>query len=144
MNVLLVDPEIETIEKVVEDLNLLIPDFKCSITHSANGCMNILNNNNIDIVILDMCSIDSHALNLIREIYDEFDVPVIVLSKDKNINSLVNTLSVGASDYIIRPFNKRIFAENLKAIVRKREWEIQSLENKKVYPSKRINPQYPL
>lgn len=131
MNVLLVDPEIETIEKVVEDLNLLIPDFKCSITHSANGCMNILNNNNIDIVILDMCSIDSHALNLIREIYDEFDVPVIVLSKDKNINSLVNTLSVGASDYIIKPFNKRIFAARIKALIRRREWDIQVKENRK-------------
>ena len=93
MIVLLVDPEIDTIEKVVEDLNLLIPDVKCSITHSANGCMNILNNNNIDIVILDMCSIDSHALNLIREIYDEFDVPVIVLSNDRNIDALVNTLA---------------------------------------------------
>ena len=131
MNVLLVDPEIETIEKVVEDLNLLIPDFKCSITHSANGCMNILNNNNIDIVILDMCSIDSHALNLIREIYDEFDVPVIVLSNDRNINSLVNTLSVGASDYIIKPFNERIFAARLKATVRRREWDIQVKENRK-------------
>jgi two-component system response regulator VicR len=144
MNVLLVDPEIETIEKVVEDLNLLIPDFKCSITHSANGCMNILNNNNIDIVILDMCSIDSHALNLIREIYDEFDVPVIVLSKDKNINSLVNTLSVGASDYIIKPFNNRIFAARLKAIVRRREWDIQSLDNKEVDTNKRKNAQYTL
>jgi len=106
--------------------------------------MNILNNNNIDIVILDMCSIDSHALNLIREIYDEFDVPVIVLSKDKNINSLVNTLSVGASDYIIRPFNKRIFAARLKAIVRRREWDIQSLDNKEVDTNKRKNAQYTL
>ena len=144
MNVLLVDPEIETIEKVVEDLNLLIPDFKCSITHSANGCMNILNNNNIDIVILDMCSIDSHALNLIREIYDEFGVPVIVLSNDRNIDALVNTLSVGASDYMIKPFNERIFAARLKAIVRRREWDIQSLDNKSVDTNKRKNAQYTL
>ena len=144
MNVLIVDPEIEAIGKVIDGLNLLIPDSKYSITHSANGCMNILNNNNIDIVILDMCSIDSHALNLIREIYDEFDVPVIVLSKDKNINSLVNTLSVGASDYIIRPFNERIFAARLKAIVRRREWDVEAAENKIVNKNKRKNAQYTL
>jgi DNA-binding response OmpR family regulator len=139
MNVLIVDPDIEALGKVIDGLNLLIPDCKCSITHSANGCMSILkNNNNIDIVILDTCSIYSHALNLIREIYDESDAPVIVLSNDRSIDALVNTLDAGASDYIVKPFNNRIFAARLKAIVRRREWDIETLENKPVNKNEHI------
>jgi DNA-binding response OmpR family regulator len=78
-----------------------------------------------DVVILGMHLYDISSLDLLKKIRDDSDVPVIVLSDDKNMDTLVKAFNAGANDYIMKPFNKAIFIARLKALIRRRTWDIQ-------------------
>lgn len=59
------------------------------------------------------------GLDLIKQIRDDSDVPVIVLSDTNNIHTLVKAFDLGANDYIVKPLNKKIFIARLKSITRR-------------------------
>jgi two-component system response regulator MtrA len=65
------------------------------------------------------------GLDLVKQIRDDSDVPVIVLSRNKDIHTLVKAFDLGANDYIVKPLNKQIFIARLKAIIRRSLWNIQ-------------------
>jgi DNA-binding response OmpR family regulator len=70
------------------------------------------------------------GLDLIKMIRDNSEIPVIFLSDDKDINTLVNAFDAGANDFVVIPFNKAIFIARIKACVRRRCWDIQVIERK--------------
>jgi DNA-binding response OmpR family regulator len=76
-------------------------------------------------IILGWGLADIPVFYLIQRIHDISDVPIIMLSNDKNIDMLVKAFKAGAIDYIVYPFNKSIFIAKLKAIIRRKEWDIE-------------------
>jgi len=91
----------------------------------------MIKDNASDIVILGMQLSDTPGLQLIENIRDDSDVPVIFLSSDKNMETLVKAFDKGANDYIVKPFNNAILIARLKALVRRSNWDMQS-KNKKI------------
>jgi DNA-binding response OmpR family regulator len=70
------------------------------------------------------------GFELIENIRDYSDVPIIFLSDDNDIQTLVRAFDAGANDYIVVPFNKVIFIARIKARIRRRDWDIQVIERK--------------
>jgi DNA-binding response OmpR family regulator len=129
MNILVVDTDNETIEDVNFTLNKWQPDWHVSIVDSGGKCIDRINNGNSpDVIILGMQLIDIPDFELIGRIRENSDVPVIVLSHDKDIQTLVKAFDAGVNDYIVKPFNKAIFVARLKALLRRRIWDIRAKE----------------
>ncbi len=124
MKILIVDTDTEAIEDVFINSQ---PDWQIFVVNSAKLCLDYIQNDNPpDIVILGTNLYDIQYLDLIQKINDDFDLPIIVLSRDGDIKTLVNSLNAGAMDFIVRPFSKAIFIARLKALVRRREWDMQT------------------
>jgi DNA-binding response OmpR family regulator len=70
------------------------------------------------------------GLDLVEKIRDDSGVPIVILSHDKEIATLVKAFEAGANDYVLKPFNKQIFIARLKALVRRRMWNTQEKENR--------------
>lgn len=72
-----------------------------------------------DVAILDIKMPRMDGVELLRRLRETSDVPVIFLtSKDDEIDEVVG-LSVGADDYITKPFSARLLSERVKAVLRR-------------------------
>ncbi|MDD4924250.1 MAG: response regulator [Dehalococcoidales bacterium] len=118
-------------DEIAQDVNLAlntgVPDCNIKTTRSGKECLDIIKNGNgNDLVIVDMNFTDTPCFDLIEKICEDSDIPIVVLSRNDDIFALVTAFDSGANDYIVIPFNKRIFAAKIKALIRRREWDIQA------------------
>ena len=127
MKVVIWDKGKDTIEDIRYFLKQNQPDYDLLVTNSKEECLDILKNGDCpDAIVLGMPKIDVSKLNAIKQIRDESDIPIVVLSKDKSISTLVKVFDSGANDYMTIPFKQLIFATKLNALIRRRNWDIQA------------------
>jgi DNA-binding response OmpR family regulator len=133
MKILIADINSEVIENVRMIFNQYQPDWQLSVTEAGEQCLDIVKNGNCpDMVITGMELSDMSGFELIEKIRDYSDVPVVFLSGSNDIQTLVMAFDKGANDFVAVPFNKAIFIAKIKALVRRRDWDIQAAENKLV------------
>jgi DNA-binding response OmpR family regulator len=129
VKVLIADTNPEILDDILPILNQYQPDWQLSIINAGKKCLDVIKNGNCpDIVILGMRLSDMSGFELIRYIRDDSDVPVVFLSDNKNMEILEKAFDAGANEYMVKPFNKAIFVARLKALIRRRTWDIQSNE----------------
>jgi DNA-binding response OmpR family regulator len=122
-NVFVVDTDSDTIANINNILDA--SKWKLSVINSGEECLDTIKNGNYsDAIILGMQLKDMTGLDLVERIRDYSDVPVIVLSEDKDIYTLVKSFDSGANDYIVKPFNRAIFVARLEALIRRRTWDV--------------------
>ena len=76
---------------------------------------------NIDLVILDLMLPKMLGEDVIKEIRNRSEVPVIMLSAKVEENDKVTGLRLGADDYVTKPFSARELIERIKAVLRRIE-----------------------
>jgi DNA-binding response OmpR family regulator len=131
MKILVVSNEREFKEYIEDILGYYSSDWTLSVIDSGKQCIKAIKNNNgkcPDVILLDINLSDITCCNLIKMIRDNSDLPVVVLSNNKNLDVLAQVFNAGADDYIAKPFNKAIFVARLKALYRRRIWNTQALE----------------
>ena len=74
---------------------------------------------NIDLVILDLMLPKMLGEDVIKEIRNRSEVPVIMLSAKVEENDKVTGLRLGADDYVTKPFSARELIERIKAVLRR-------------------------
>jgi two-component system, OmpR family, response regulator len=81
-----------------------------------------------DLMILDLMFPDGDGFGIIRELDQESDAAIIVLSgKDSSVDMVVG-LEIGADDYITKPFNQRELLARVRSVLRRHQ---ANIENKK-------------
>lgn len=93
-------------ERPISDLikmNLEDAGFQCTCAYDGLEAANIIEQENFDLVLLDIMlpEIDGYEL---LEYIKPLDIPVIFLTAKANINDRVKGLTLGAEDYIVKPF----------------------------------------
>ena len=128
LNVLIIedDVSINDIEKRVLEKNGF------GVIQAYSGSEGLLNcqsrKEEIDIIIMDLCLPGIDGYELLPQIKDILDVPVIVVSAISDIVDKVKLLDAGANDYITKPFdNKELLA---RIGVQARISQVSKLDNK--------------
>lgn len=101
-----------------------LENLGCEVLEAANGkeAIEIDMVNELDGVILDIVMPEVggiEALQAIRELSP--DVPIVMLSSAGTPQKLMQTLKMGAIDFIQKPYTKEQIARAVKAIRRARE-----------------------
>ena len=60
-----------------------------------------------DVVIIDLGLDDVDGMEVLREIRQSSDVPILIVSARDEPESVAKGLDLGADDYIVKPFNHR-------------------------------------
>jgi DNA-binding response OmpR family regulator len=72
-----------------------------------------------DLVLLDVMLPDGDGRDLCREIRDDSDVPIIMLTaRGEEIDRVVG-LELGADDYVVKPFSAREVVARIRAVLRR-------------------------
>ena len=107
------------------DLNALVTEYLAKFGHKLRSAttaakgMAALRRELPDLVILDIMLPDIDGLTLCREIRDEFDVPIIMLTARGEVADRVLGLELGADDYLSKPFEPRELVARVQSVIRR-------------------------
>jgi len=87
--------------------------------YSGSTALNFMDGTEIDLLILDIMLPDTDGLKICRHIREKYTYPIIILTaKDEQINKITG-LSLGADDYITKPFLPLEMVARVKAQLRR-------------------------
>jgi len=85
-----------------------------------------------DLIVLDLMLPDISGEEICKVIKKESDIPVVMLTAKSSVDERIEGLSLGADDYLIKPFSPRELMMRIKVIL-KRYGSTKSLEDKLSY-----------
>jgi two-component system, OmpR family, response regulator VanR len=115
--ILVVDDEHEIADLV--ELYLKSENYTVYKFYSAKEALEFLDNNKIDLAILDIMLPDINGFVICQRIREKYNYPVIMLTaKDDEIDKITG-LTIGADDYITKPFRPLELVARVKAQLRR-------------------------
>ncbi len=108
-------------ENILTSVSIFLENegYEVRCFHDGVSALEVLQNDPPDLAVFDIKMPRMDGLELLRRLRQTSNLPVIFLtSKDDELDQLIG-LSVGADDYITKPFSQRLLAERIKAILRR-------------------------
>ncbi|MCL2265267.1 MAG: response regulator [Treponema sp.] len=94
--------------------------FDCYEAENGRAALRQLESNDISIVFLDwnMPGMDGiEFLKTVRAIPKYKDLPVVMVTSERGKFSVIEALQSGATDYIVKPVQEKIFREKVQEIL---------------------------
>ena len=115
--ILIIDDDRELGEMLRE---FLAPDhFELSACLSGEAGLEALRDSDYELVILDIMLPGASGIDVLRQIRQSSDIPVIMLTARGDDVDRILGLEFGADDYLTKPFNPRELLARIKAILRR-------------------------
>jgi two-component system KDP operon response regulator KdpE len=115
--ILVVDDEMQ-IRKML-NIFLDASDFKIEESESGKQALRMTSSVRPDLVLLDLGLPDMDGKDVIKEIRQWSQIPIVVLSVRAMDEEVVAALDAGADDYVVKPFNADVLIARIKANLRK-------------------------
>lgn len=106
-------------------ISAVLKKYNYSVATFSRGeeVLTYLRDNKPDLILLDlrMPGLDGYALcRSIREAPDTRDIPVIILSGVAEVDARINTIELGADDFITKPFDVRELRARINRILKRK------------------------
>lgn len=115
--ILIVDDEQEIADLVA--LYLENENFQVFKFYSAKDALRCIDNETLDMAILDVMLPDMNGFDICRKIREKYNYPVIMLTAKGEEVDKVTGLTLGADDYITKPFLPLELVARVKAQLRR-------------------------
>ena len=110
---------IEDDKDINEMLTKLLTNNNYNVLNAYSGTEGVLvYNDNIDLILLDLMLPGKNGEEIIRELKNKNNVPVIVMSAIQDIDKKVDLFDLGANDYITKPFHNDELLARIKVQLR--------------------------
>lgn len=117
MRILIVDDEKEIADLV--ELYLTNEGYEVSKAYSGSDAVKYIDKLVFDLALLDVMLPDRDGFELCRYIRDKYNYPIIMLTAKVEDIDKITGLSIGADDYITKPFNPLEVIARVKAQLRR-------------------------
>jgi two-component system KDP operon response regulator KdpE len=121
MKILVIDDEPDVIESVRLGFTLQWREVDVLGAASGEAGLDAVERDVPDIVLLDVGLPDIDGFEVLRQIRDFSDVPVVMLTARDDSMDKVKGLELGADDYVTKPFNHLELMARVKAVMRRLE-----------------------
>lgn len=111
--ILIIEDDVSIAELQKDYLELA--DFEADICLNGSDGLNMLKEKEYDLLILDIMLPGMDGLEILRSMKDEKDIPVLLVSAKKEEIDKIKGLSLGADDYITKPFSPGELVARVKA-----------------------------
>lgn len=117
LNVLIVDDEKEIADLI--EVYLINEGFNVFKFYSAKEALEAIYNNKIDLAILDVMLPDGNGFSLCKSIREKYSFPIIMLTAKEEEIDKITGFTLGADDYITKPFRPLELVARVKAQLRR-------------------------
>ncbi len=116
-NILICDDE----RDIVNALKIYLhdEDYRLFEAFSGLGALQVIRENEIHLVLMDIMMPELDGISAMVKIREESNVPIILLTAKSEDSDKVLGLTVGADDYITKPFNPVEVAARVKSQLRR-------------------------
>ncbi len=115
--VLVVDDDQEIVAAIIKLLQL--EEIAAIAAYDGLQALDILQSNNIQLIILDIMMPRLDGLSALLKIREKQNIPIILLSAKSEDSDKILGLSMGADDYITKPFNPGELLARVKSQLRR-------------------------
>lgn len=138
MNILVVDDEKEIADIIAAYLKN--EGYNVFKANDGTTALEIVEKEHVDIAILDVMLPDINGFDVLKRIRSEHTFPVIMLTAKNEYSDRINGLTLGADDYIPKPFNPLELVARVKANLRRYKLYNQPMdENTLMYQGLELN-----
>jgi len=116
-NILIVDDEREIADLV--ELYLQNENYTVFKFYSAKDALACIEETNLDLAILDVMLPDGNGFAICQKIREKYTYPVIMLTAKEEETDKITGLTLGADDYITKPFRPLEMVARVKAQLRR-------------------------
>jgi DNA-binding response OmpR family regulator len=117
-HVLIVDDEPAICDLLSEDLSEL--GYLCEIAPDGNSALQKMAKDKYDITLLDIKLPGISGIELLREINSRYNSAVIMITAIDDVNTAVESMKLGALDYIVKPFELDMLSSRISAALDKK------------------------
>ena len=100
------------------NFSLKSQDYDCIEAATGKAAMNIIATQSLSAIILDLGLPDMDGIDLIKQVREFSDIPIIVVSARDQDNEKVEALDVGADDYLTKPFSVKELLARIRVVFR--------------------------
>ncbi|MDR1704164.1 MAG: VanR-ABDEGLN family response regulator transcription factor [Clostridiales bacterium] len=115
--ILVVDDEKEITDLI--ELYLKNENYTVFKFYTAEGALECVSHTELDLAILDVMLPDMSGLSLCQKIRDDYTFPIIMLTAKDSETDKITGLTLGADDYITKPFRPLELLARVKAQLRR-------------------------
>lgn len=119
IKILIIEDE-EGISKIIKSY-LQKEGYQVFQAYDGREGLDIFNNEDVDLVLLDLMIPKIPGEELIKEIRNESEIPVIMVTAKVDENDIINGLKLGADDYMTKPFSPKELVQRVKTVLRRIE-----------------------
>jgi len=119
MHVLLIDDDTELCELMGRFLES--EGFDISMANDGNQGLEMALTSGIDLAVIDIMMPGKNGMDLLRELRQSSNLPVIMLTARGEEMDRIIGLELGADDYIPKPCNPRELAARIRSVLRRTE-----------------------
>lgn len=114
--ILVVDDEPEIVEAVRR--NLVGHGYDVSVAASGGAALSAISQRPPDVILLDLGLPDMDGLEVVRRVRERARTPIVVLSARHSEADKVEALTLGADDYLAKPFGMNELAARIQVALR--------------------------
>ena len=129
--ILVVDDDREIVRAIAKLLEL--EDFRVLKAYNGMEAMDVLMSQSVQLIILDVMMPKMDGLSAPMKIRESKNIPIIILSAKTEDSDKIIGLSMGADDYVTKPFNPSELVARVKSQLRRylRLGDMQSVQEEK-------------
>jgi DNA-binding response OmpR family regulator len=114
--ILIIDDEVvlrQTLARVLQQAG-----FEATSAENAEQALAFLKSTAFDLVYLDLRMPGMHGLEVLKLIHEQYPtLPVVLFTAQPDINSAVEALRTGATDYLLKPLKPQVIIERTQTIL---------------------------
>lgn len=115
--ILIVEDDRKTASLV--ELYLKREGFKTLVAHDGNAALRLAKHHRLSFVVLDIMLPEVDGWEVCRMLRRQSDVPILMLTAREDEVDRISGLTMGADDYVVKPFSPRELVARVKAILRR-------------------------
>ena len=116
-NILLVDDDRDIVETT--KIQLMREGFEVFTAYDGKQALEVLNRENVQLILMDVMMPNMDGFTAIMKIRENRNLPIIVMSAKSEDTDKILGLSIGADDYVTKPFNSKELAARVKSQLRR-------------------------
>ncbi len=121
MKILVVDDEPDVVESVRLGFTLQWREVDVIEANDGDRALSLIETQHPDIVLLDVGLPGLDGFEVLRQLREFSDVPVLMLTARDDAMDKVKGLELGADDYVTKPFNHLELMARVRAVLRRLE-----------------------
>jgi two-component system KDP operon response regulator KdpE len=100
------------------DFSLRSMEYDCVEASTGKAAMSLITTQNLSAIILDLGLPDMDGIDIIKQVREFSDIPIIVVSARDQDNEKVEALDAGADDYLTKPFSIKELLARIRVVFR--------------------------